>query len=77
MFWTLPTAFLRVGIPNGLFAPYSVLPQVYALQSWRWLTRMPGSALTARNAGEQFGAEAGSGAEAQIELGTQADSRLA
>jgi aminoglycoside phosphotransferase (APT) family kinase protein len=24
---------LRVGPPNGLFAPYSVLPQVYALQS--------------------------------------------
>jgi aminoglycoside phosphotransferase (APT) family kinase protein len=32
---------LRIGPPNGLFAPYSVLPQVYALQS------MAGSAVPA------------------------------
>jgi aminoglycoside phosphotransferase (APT) family kinase protein len=31
---------LRVGPPNGLFAPYSVLPQVYALQSMAG-TRVP------------------------------------
>ncbi|MBR0899162.1 phosphotransferase family protein [Bradyrhizobium tropiciagri] len=31
---------LRVGPPNGLFAPYSVLPQVYALQSLSG-TRVP------------------------------------
>ena len=46
---------LRVGPPNGLFAPYSVLPQVYALQSLSG-TRVPVPGLVSF---DQEGAELG------------------
>jgi aminoglycoside phosphotransferase (APT) family kinase protein len=46
---------LRVGPPNGLFAPYSVLPQVLALQSMAG-TRVPVPALVSF---DQAGAEIG------------------
>jgi aminoglycoside phosphotransferase (APT) family kinase protein len=46
---------LRVGPPNGLFAPYSVLPQVYALQSLSG-TRVPVPALVSF---DQEGSELG------------------
>lgn len=46
---------LRVGPPNGLFAPYSVLPQVYALQSMAG-TRVPVPGLVSF---DQDGAEIG------------------
>ena len=46
---------LRVGPPNGLFAPYSVLPQVYALQSMAE-TRVPVPGLVTF---DQDGAEIG------------------
>ena len=46
---------LRVGPPNGLFAPYSVLPQVYALQSLTG-TRVPAPGLVSF---DQEGAELG------------------
>ena len=46
---------LRIGPPNGLFAPYSVLPQVYALQSLAD-TRVPVPGLVSF---DQSGAEIG------------------
>jgi aminoglycoside phosphotransferase (APT) family kinase protein len=46
---------LRIGPPNGLFAPYSVLPQVYALQSMAG-TRVPVPGLVTF---DQNGAEIG------------------
>ena len=53
--WPRRRLILRVGPPNGLFAPYSVLPQVYALQSLRE-SRIPVPELISF---EQDGAEIG------------------